>query len=122
MLVKKAEFLALKQGAMLVSEYREIDSCSCLAMHLRMSTPMPSESRLEGGEYAKPETYKLKHTLRPGWTLELNPRRKIISLATSCSNDVDNVWEQTQINIGKETLERGKRANKSNGNQHKWTG
>jgi hypothetical protein len=23
------------------------------------------------------------------------------------------VWEQTQINIGKETLERGKRANKS---------
>jgi hypothetical protein len=35
---------------------------------------------------------------------------------------VDNVWEQTQINIGKETLERGKRANKSNGNQHKWAG
>jgi hypothetical protein len=52
--------------------------------------------------------------------LELNPRRKIVSLATSCSNDADGVWEQTQINIGKETLERGKRANKSNGNQHKW--
>jgi hypothetical protein len=45
----------------------------------------------------------------------------MVSLATSCSNDADDVWEQTQINIGKETLERGKRANKSNGNQHKWT-
>jgi hypothetical protein len=33
----------------------------------------------------------------------------------SCSIDADNIWEQTQINIGKETLERGKRANKSNG-------
>jgi hypothetical protein len=43
-------------------------------------------------------------------------RWKIVSLATSCSNDADNVWEQTQINIGKETLERGKRTNKSNGN------
>jgi hypothetical protein len=42
--------------------------------------------------------------------------RKNVSLATSCSNDADDVWEQTQINIGKETLERGKRANKSNGN------
>jgi hypothetical protein len=48
--------------------------------------------------------------------LELNLRWKIVSLATSCSNDADNVWEQTQINIGKETLERGKRTNKSNGN------
>jgi hypothetical protein len=45
----------------------------------------------------------------------------MISLATSCSNDANNVWEQTQINIGKETLERGKRVNKSNGNQHKWS-
>jgi hypothetical protein len=53
--------------------------------------------------------------------LELNLRRKIVSLATSCSSDADDVWEQTQINIGKETLEKGKRANKSNGNQHKWT-
>jgi hypothetical protein len=42
--------------------------------------------------------------------------QKIITLATSCSNDADDVWEQTQINIGKETLERGNRANKSNGN------
>jgi hypothetical protein len=42
----------------------------------------------------------------------------MVSLATSCSNDADDVWEQTQINIGKETLERG---NKSNRNQHKWT-
>jgi hypothetical protein len=54
---------------------------------------------------------------RPGLALELNPRRKIVSLATSCSNDADDVWEQTQINIGKETLERGKGANKSSENQ-----
>jgi hypothetical protein len=27
----------------------------------------------------------------------------------SCSNNADDVWEQTQINISKETLERGKR-------------
>jgi hypothetical protein len=67
----------------------------------------------------KPEIYKLKHTQRPGLALQLNSRRKIVSLATSCSNDADDVWEQTQINIGKRTLERGKRANKSNGNQHK---
>jgi hypothetical protein len=39
----------------------------------------------------------------------------------SCSNDADDVWEQTQINISKETLERVKRENKSNENQHKWT-
>jgi hypothetical protein len=45
----------------------------------------------------------------------------MVSLATSCLNDADDVWEQTQINIDKETLERGKRANKSNRNQHKWT-
>jgi hypothetical protein len=45
----------------------------------------------------------------------------MVSLSTSCSNDVDDVWEQTQINIGKETLERGRRANKSLGNQHEWT-
>jgi hypothetical protein len=41
--------------------------------------------------------------------------RKIVSLAMSCSNNADDVWEQTQINISKETLEREKRANKSNG-------
>jgi hypothetical protein len=33
---------------------------------------------------------------------------KIVSLAMSCSNNADDIWEQTQINIGKETLERGK--------------
>jgi hypothetical protein len=44
-----------------------------------------------------------------GLVLELYPRQKIVFLATSCSNDVDNVWEQTQINIGKETLEREER-------------
>jgi hypothetical protein len=58
-----------------------------------------------------------KHTLSPGLALELNPRCKIVSLATTCSNDVDDVWEQTQINIGKETLEREKGANKSSENQ-----
>jgi hypothetical protein len=51
----------------------------------------------------KPEIYKLKHTLRLGLALELNLRRKIVSLATSCSNDADDVWEQTQINIYKKT-------------------
>jgi hypothetical protein len=40
----------------------------------------------------------------------------IVSLARSCSKDADDVWEQTQINTSKETLEREKRANKSNGN------
>jgi hypothetical protein len=35
--------------------------------------------------------------------------RKIVSLVASCSNDADDVWEQTQINIGKETLEREER-------------
>jgi hypothetical protein len=65
--------------------------------------------------------YKLKHTLRSGLALELNSRQKIVSLATSCLNDADDVCEQTQINIGKETLEREKKTNKSNGNQHKWT-
>jgi hypothetical protein len=69
----------------------------------------------------KTEIYKLKHILRSVLALELNPMRKIVSFATSCSNDADEAWEQTQINIGKETLERGERANKSNGNQHKWT-
>jgi hypothetical protein len=44
---------------------------------------------------------------------------KIVSLAMSCSINADDVQEQTQINTGKETLERGKRENKSNENQHK---
>jgi hypothetical protein len=33
----------------------------------------------------------------------------------SCSNNADDVWEQTQINICKETLKRGKE-----GKQIKW--
>jgi hypothetical protein len=45
--------------------------------------------------------------------------RKIVSLAMSCSINADDVWEQTQINISKETLERGKRANKSSEDQRK---
>jgi hypothetical protein len=36
--------------------------------------------------------------------------QKIVPLATNCSNDADDVLEQTQINIGKKTLERGKGA------------
>jgi hypothetical protein len=44
---------------------------------------------------------------------------KIVSLAKSCSIDADVVWEQNQINTSKETLERGNRENKSNGNQQK---
>jgi hypothetical protein len=40
------------------------------------SSRRPSESRLEGGEQAKPEIYKLKHALRSGLALELNPRAK----------------------------------------------
>jgi hypothetical protein len=35
--------------------------------------------------------------------------RNIVSLAKSCSINVDDVWEQTQINISKEMLERGER-------------
>ena len=42
---------------------------------------------------------------------------KIVSLAMSCSINVDDVWEQTQIDMSKGTLERGKRENKSNRNQ-----
>jgi hypothetical protein len=34
----------------------------------------------------------------------------MVSLAMSCSKDVDDEWEQTQINTSKETLERGKSA------------
>jgi hypothetical protein len=43
MTVKKEEFLALKQGSMSVSEYRD-RFLSCLAMLLKMSTPTPSGS------------------------------------------------------------------------------
>jgi hypothetical protein len=35
-----------------------------------------------------------------GLALELIPTWKIVSLATSCSNDADDVWEPTQTNIG----------------------
>jgi hypothetical protein len=45
--------------------------------------------------------------------------RKIVSLAKSCSIDADVIWEPAQINTSKETLKRGNRENKSNGNQHK---
>jgi hypothetical protein len=58
-----------------------------------------------------------KHTLGPGLALELNSSPKECSLAKSCSKDADDIWEQTQINTSKETLERGKRANKSSENQ-----
>jgi hypothetical protein len=55
-----------------------------------------------------------KHTLRPGLALELNSSQKNVSLAKSCSKNADDVWEPTQINTSKETLER---ENKSNENQ-----
>jgi hypothetical protein len=42
--------------------------------------------------------------------------RKNVFLAKSCSKDANDVWEQTQISTSKETLERGKRANKSSEN------
>jgi hypothetical protein len=35
--------------------------------------------------------------------------RKIVFLAKSCSIDAEDVWEQTQINISKKTLERDER-------------
>jgi hypothetical protein len=40
-----------------------------------------------------------------------------VSLAMSCPINADDVWEQTQINISKDTLERGRRANKSSEDQ-----
>jgi hypothetical protein len=43
MTVKKEEFLALKQGSLSVSEYQD-RFLRCLAMLLKMSTPMPSDS------------------------------------------------------------------------------
>jgi hypothetical protein len=43
--------------------------------------------------------------------------RKIVSLAKSCSTDAYDVWDLTQINTSKKTLERRKRANKSSENQ-----
>jgi hypothetical protein len=48
--------------------------------------------------------------------------RKIVSLAKSCSIDVDDIWEQTQINVSKETLEREERGQtnyeKHNASEH----
>jgi hypothetical protein len=35
----------------------------------------------------EPEISKLKHTLRSGLALELNPTQKIVSLSMGCSND-----------------------------------
>jgi hypothetical protein len=61
---------------------------------------------------------KFKHTLRPGLALELNSSQKNVSLAKSCSRNADDVWEPTQINTSKGTLER---ENKSNENQGKST-
>jgi hypothetical protein len=55
-----------------------------------------------------------KHTLGPMLALELNSSQKNVSLAKSCSKNVDDVWEPTQINTSKETLER---EDKSNENQ-----
>jgi hypothetical protein len=43
MTVNKEEFLALKQGPMSVSEYRD-RFCSCPVMLLKMSTQMPRGS------------------------------------------------------------------------------
>jgi hypothetical protein len=45
--------------------------------------------------------------------------QKNVSLAMSCSINADDVWEQTQINISKETLEIGNRAKKSSEDQYK---
>jgi hypothetical protein len=50
--------------------------------------------------------------------LELNSSQKNVSLAKSCSRNVDDVWEPTQINTSKETLER---ENKSNESQNEYT-
>ena len=35
--------------------------------------------------------------------------QKIVPLAMSCTINAGDVWKQTQINVSKETLERGKR-------------
>jgi hypothetical protein len=64
------------------------------------------------------EFINFKHTLRPGLALELNSSQKNVSLANSCSRNADDVWEPTQINTSKETLEK---ENKSNKNQSEWT-
>jgi hypothetical protein len=63
------------------------------------------------------EFINLNTHLRPRLAIELNSSPKDRFLAKSCSMDADDVWEQTQFNISKETLERGKRANKSSENQ-----
>jgi hypothetical protein len=44
MTVKKEEFLALKQGLMSVSEYRDRGFYSCPTMLVKMSTPTPRGS------------------------------------------------------------------------------
>jgi hypothetical protein len=43
---------------------------------------------------------------RPGLALELNSSQRMFSLAKSCSKNADDVWEPTQINTSKKTLER----------------
>ena len=75
---------------------------------------MESESRLEGVNRRNLKFINFKYTIRPGLALELNSSQKNVSLAKSCSKNADDVWEPTQINTSKETLER---ENKSNENQ-----
>jgi hypothetical protein len=76
------------------------------------------ESRLEGVNRRNLKFINFKHTLGSGLALELNSSQKNVSLAKSCSKNADDVWEPTQINTSKETLER---ENKSNENQSEWT-
>jgi hypothetical protein len=72
------------------------------------------KSCLEGVNRRNLKFINFKHTLRLGLALELNSSQKNVSLAKSCSRNEDDVWEPTQINTSKETLER---ENKSNENQ-----
>jgi hypothetical protein len=77
-----------------------------------------SESRLEGVNRRNLKFINFKHTLRSGLALELNSSQKNVSLAKSFSKNVDDIWEPTQINTSKQTLER---ENKSNENHSEWT-
>jgi hypothetical protein len=72
------------------------------------------ESRLEGVNRRNLKFINFKKTLGSGLALELNSSQKNVSLAKSCSKNADDVWQPTQINTSKETLER---ENKSNENQ-----
>jgi hypothetical protein len=59
-----------------------------------------------------------KHTLRSRLALELNSSQKNVSLARSCSKDAGDVWEQTQIDTSKETLEREKNQTRIKASRH----